>query len=57
MKQLVPQMTTTIPFHRGVRISLAYILSHPECQVPDPEFDAWCDRVIEGIEELKKRLA
>ena len=57
LKQLVPQMTTTIPFHQGARISLDYMLSHPECQVPDPEFDAWCDRVIEGIEELKKRLA
>ncbi len=47
LKALVPEMTTRVPFSRGVRIALAYILSHPEeCQKADPEFDAWCDRVI-----------
>ncbi len=39
-------MKTTVPFHRGARIVLDYVLSHPECQVEDPEFDAFCDRVI-----------
>ena len=56
LKRLVPQMTTTIPFHQGVRIALDYILSHPECQEEDPEFDAWCDRVIAGVEKLKAEL-
>ncbi|MCR5670573.1 MAG: SDR family oxidoreductase [Butyrivibrio sp.] len=54
LKSLVPQMTTYVPFHKGVRIALDYILSHPECQVEDPEFDAWCDRVIEKLEEAKR---
>ena len=53
LKQLVPQMTTSVPFHKGVRIALDYILSHPECQVPDPEFDEWCDRVIAALEQAK----
>ncbi|MCR4605314.1 MAG: NAD-dependent epimerase/dehydratase family protein [Eubacterium sp.] len=53
LKELVPQMTTCVPFHKGVRISLDYILSHPECQVEDPEFDKWCDDVIEKMEKLK----
>ena len=56
LKRLVPQMTTTIPFQEGARISLNHILSHPELQVEDPEFDAWCDRVIAGLEELKTRI-
>ena len=56
LKRLVPQMTTTVPFHEGARISLAHILSHPELQAEDPEFDAWCDRVIAGLEELKARI-
>ena len=56
LKRLVPQMTTTVPFHEGARISLNHILSHPELQVEDPEFDAWCDRVIAGLEELKTRI-
>ena len=46
LKRAVPDMKTKVPFHLGVRRALDYILSHPECQVEDPEFDAWCDRVI-----------
>jgi len=29
------------------------MLSHPELQVEDPEFDAWCDRVIDALEAAK----
>ncbi|MCR5318075.1 MAG: SDR family oxidoreductase [Treponema sp.] len=56
LKRLVPQMKTTVPFNEGVRISLDYVLSHPECQVEDPEFDAWCDRVIAALEESKRSI-
>ena len=55
LKRLANTMCTTVPFHRGVRIALDYILSHPEeCQRPDPEFDEWCDRVIAALEQSKK---
>ena len=54
LKRIVPDMKTNVPFSRGVRIALDYILSHPECQVEDPEFDAWCDRVIAAQESAKK---
>ena len=56
LKRLVPQMTTTIPFHEGARISINHILNHPELQVEDPEFDAWSDRVIAALEEAKARI-
>lgn len=57
LKRLVPDMKTSVPFHRGVRIALDYILSHPEeCQKEDLEFDAWCDRVIEVLEDAKQKL-
>ena len=56
LKRIVPQMTTTIPFNRGVRIALDFVLSHPELQVEDPEFDEWCDKVIERLEESKKDI-
>ena len=56
LKAIVPDMRTEVPFHKGVRIALNYILDHPECRVEDPEFDAWCDRVIREMEELKGRL-
>ncbi|MCR5509169.1 MAG: SDR family oxidoreductase [Lachnospiraceae bacterium] len=56
IKRIAPDMTTNVPFNAGVRIALDHILSHPECQKEDEEFDAWCDRVIEALEESKKRI-
>ena len=56
LKRAVPEMKTTVPFHLGVRIALDYVLSHPECQIEDPEFDQWCDKVIAAIEESKKSI-
>ena len=57
LKKLAPEMTTTVPFHKGVRIALEYVLNHPEeCQIADPEFDAWCDRVIESLEKAKEGI-
>ena len=54
LKHAVPDMQTTVRFDQGVRISLDYILSHPEeCQKEDLEFDAWCDRVIDLLEKAK----
>ena len=52
-KQAVPDMRTNVRFDQGVRIAIDYVLSHPERQIPDPEFDAWCDKVIEAIEGAK----
>ena len=46
LKRLVPGFTATVRFDQGVRKAIDYIKSHPECQKEDPEYDAWCDRVI-----------
>ena len=56
LKRAVPDMRTAVRFDQGVRIALNYVLSHPECQRPDPEFDAWCDRVIAALERAKKEI-
>ena len=57
IKRLAPDMCTTVSFHEGVRIALDYVLSHPdECQKPDPEFDAWCDRVIAVLDAAKTSI-
>ncbi len=53
LKRLVPEMRTSVPFHLGVRRCLEYMAAHPECQVEDPAFDAWCDRVIAAQEAAK----
>lgn len=51
LKAQVPEMTTRVPFHRGVRIVLEYLKDHPEECVEDPEFDRFCDCVIEAQEK------
>lgn len=56
LKRAVPDMKTTVRFDQGVRIALDYVMSHPECQVEDPEFDSWCDKVINVLEESKKSI-
>ena len=57
VKNIARDLRTTIPFHVGARIVLDYVLSHPEeCQKPDPEFDAWCDRVIAALENAKAEI-
>ena len=57
LKRVVPDMATNVRFDMGVRIALDYVLSHPEeCQIEDPEFDSWCDRVIANLEKAKEGI-
>lgn len=53
LKRAVPAFVATTRFDQGIRQSIDYILSHPECQIEDPEFDAWCDGIINGLEQAK----
>lgn len=55
LKRIVPEFKPVVSFSEGVRIALDYVLSHPEeCQTDDPEFDAWCDKVIDALEKAKE---
>lgn len=56
LKKLVPEYKATIRFDQGVRIALDYLEKHPEFQTEDPEFDGWCDKVIEVITEAKEKM-
>ena len=40
----------------GAREAVAYIYAHPDCQRPDPAFDAWCDRLTEAYGRLSAEL-
>lgn len=53
LKRAVPGFQATVRFDEGVRRCVAYLKVHPELQVEDPEFDRWCDRVIEAQETAK----
>ena len=56
LKRAVPLYIPSMRFEVGIRQTIDYVLSHPECQIEDPEFDAWCDKVIEVLENAKKMM-
>lgn len=56
LKRIVPEFNATVSFAEGARIALDHVLSHPECQKDDPEFDAWCDKVIAALEKAKSEF-
>lgn len=56
IKEIVPEMKTNISFKEGAKLCLDYIESHPEYQKEDEEFDKWCDKVIEALENSKKEI-
>ncbi|MCR4688852.1 MAG: SDR family oxidoreductase [Saccharofermentans sp.] len=56
LKRAVPGFTPEVRFEQGVTMALKNILEHPEFRVEDPEFDMWCDKVIETIENAKKQF-
>lgn len=53
LKRLVPGFTATMRFDQGVRIALRNILSKPELQKADPDFDLWTDRMLQAYEAFE----
>lgn len=56
LKRLVPGFTATVRADQGIRDTLSYVLSHPECQKEDPAFDSWCDQVVSAMELAVKTV-
>lgn len=56
LKRAVPGFTAAVRFDQGIAQTLDYVLAHKECQIEDPEFDAWCDKVIDALENAKKEI-
>ncbi|MGH4139097.1 SDR family oxidoreductase [Clostridium sp.] len=54
IKRLVPGFVATVRFDQGVKQSIKYILSHPELQIVDEEFDIFCDKIIDAEMEALK---
>ena len=57
LKRAVPSFQPSVRFEQGIRATIENILAHPELQKEDPEFDVWCDRVIDALEQAKKVIA
>jgi nucleoside-diphosphate-sugar epimerase len=56
LKRAVPGFQAAVTAAEGIRRTVEYMTTHPECQVEDPEFDDWCDRLIEALETAKKAM-
>ena len=54
VKALVPDFNCTVTAKEGIRSTVEYVLSHPEYQNEDKEFDDWCDKVIAANEKMKE---
>lgn len=57
LKRAVPDFTATVRADQGIRSTIQHILSHPELQREDAEFDRWCDKVINTFEKMREELA
>ena len=54
VKRAVPDFVCTVRADQGLRKTLRLMRATPALQQEDPEFDAWCDKVIEVQEAAKK---
>lgn len=56
LKKAVPGFTAALRFDEGVKNTIEYVLAHKEYQIEDPEFDVWCDKVINALEKAKEEI-
>ena len=54
VKKLVPSFKAEVTAREGIRRTVEYVISHPECQQDDAEFDKWCDDVIAASEKMRE---
>ncbi|MCQ2468406.1 MAG: SDR family oxidoreductase [Ruminococcus sp.] len=56
IKRAVPDFTATVRADQGIRNTIRHILAHPELQVCDEDFDKWCDKVINAVNNTINQL-
>ena len=56
LKRLVPDFVAATRFDQGIKQTVEYIVAHPDLQIPDEEFDHWCDRVVDALNTAIKMI-
>jgi len=51
IKRLVPDFVATKRFDQEIAETISYVLERPESQKEDPEFDAFCDKMVKVMKE------
>jgi len=54
LKRLVPGFAAKVRFDQGIRLTINNVLADKSLQYEDPDFDAWCDKVIAAMEKAVK---
>ncbi|MBQ5315991.1 MAG: SDR family oxidoreductase [Oscillospiraceae bacterium] len=54
IKSLVPEFDPKVTPSEGIKTAVDYILSHPGCQNDDEDFDRFCDKVIETLDNIRE---
>ncbi|MBQ8200497.1 MAG: SDR family oxidoreductase [Clostridia bacterium] len=57
IKRAVPGFCCTVRADQGLRRAVRNMVNTPKLQVEDPEFDAWCDKVVAALEAAKEAIA
>ena len=56
LKRLVPDFVAKIRYDQGVRMSIENVLANKELQQEDPDFDAWCDKIVSATENAMQSV-
>ncbi|PKM64349.1 MAG: NAD-dependent dehydratase [Firmicutes bacterium HGW-Firmicutes-20] len=57
IKSVIKEIPRTVPLKKGIELYLDNVESNPALQVEEPEFDTWCDNVIERLTQCSVSLA
>ena len=56
IKRLAPDFCAKIRADEGIKMTIDNVLANRSLQREDPDFDAWCDKVIAALEKAKKEF-
>ena len=56
VKSVVPSFNASISMEEGFARTIHNVVSSPELQREDPEFDAWCDRLVTAMDAARRSL-
>jgi len=56
IKRLVPEFCAKVRVDEGIKKTIANVLSNPQLQIEDQEFDEWCDKVIAVVRSARAGL-
>jgi nucleoside-diphosphate-sugar epimerase len=53
IKRLAPGFCAKVRADEGIKMTIKHILANPHLQTEDPEFDVWCDKIIDALKRSR----